>query len=129
MAVGTTERGLARFDRVAVTPRRREGVIGHTVADEMVLFNTATETAVSLNLTAAAVWELCDGATSVQRIIEVLADDSGMTPEEIGEDVERALRDMEGLSLLDLPGTQSAKQGEARTPADGSVPANGGIIA
>lgn len=102
MSMVTTERALTRLDRVAVTPRRREGVIGHTVADEMVLFNTMTETAVSLNLTAAAVWELCDGATSVERMIEMLAEDAGQDAAAIADDVEAILRQMESLSLLDL---------------------------
>lgn len=129
MSVGTTERGIARLDRVAVTPRPREGVIGHTVADEMVLFNTTTETAVSLNLTAAAVWELCDGEASIQRIIEVLAEDTGMDVNDIAEDVERALLDMEGLALLDLSGSSDVDQAATNASNDDAPAADGGGVA
>lgn len=113
----TTERAPTRLDRVAVAPRRREGVIGHTVAEEMVLFSTETETAVSLNLTAAAVWELCDGDATVERIIELLAEDAGVDPATIADDVEAILHQMESLSLLDLTraGASDARDNEQAT--------------
>ena len=44
-----------------------------TVGDELVVFNTATDTASCLNKFTAAVWVACDGKTSVSRLLQIIS--------------------------------------------------------
>lgn len=70
----------------------------HEVGNELILFDTEREIAISLNVSARAIWELCDGARSVSEICAVLRDDLGTSaPGTLEQDVHAAV-----VSLLDL---------------------------
>jgi hypothetical protein len=53
----------------ALTPlARREGFVIQKLADEVLVYDLERHRAHCLNLTAAAIWELCDGRTSVSEM-------------------------------------------------------------
>jgi Coenzyme PQQ synthesis protein D (PqqD) len=51
---------------------RREGFVIQQLADEMLVYDLERHRAHCLNLTAAAIWELCDGRTSVSEMASQL---------------------------------------------------------
>lgn len=81
-------------------PKRRDGVLNHAVADEVVLWDDQNQMAVSLNLSAAAVWELCDGASSVAEITSYLSEVVGCETRALADDVQQAVRQLRDLNLL-----------------------------
>ena len=63
-----------RIDSGALLPKARsEGIISKEVGSELLVYDCARDLAHCLNETAAAVWNLCDGRTSVLEISERLA--------------------------------------------------------
>lgn len=83
-------------------PRQRDGVLSYCAAEEIVLYDRQTNVAVALNLTAAAIWDLCDGSNSVRDIIADLALAVGDATRVVPTDVERALNELHALDLLIL---------------------------
>ena len=53
-------------------PQRRADVRSETVEGEIVLYDPQSSRAVYLNQTAALIWNLCDGAASIEEISELL---------------------------------------------------------
>jgi hypothetical protein len=53
-------------------PRKSEGFEADELMDEMVLYSPNHETAISLNSSARAIWELCDGVSTVLEISQEL---------------------------------------------------------
>lgn len=72
---------------LAVLPRRTAGFIWRKMDAEAVLFNPGNNETYMLNPTAAAIWELCDGAHSVEDISGVVAQKFEAGNEEILHDV------------------------------------------
>ena len=83
-------------------PQRRAGVDSYSAAEELVLYDGQNHTAISLNLSASAIWDLCDGSNTVQQIIANLAEASGKAIDVIAADVHRALHELYSLNLLVL---------------------------
>jgi hypothetical protein len=74
-------------------PGRREGLIVESFDDELLLYDSDSARAHSLNRVAAAVWELSDGVRDAKE----LANAAGVTE----DDVWRALSQLEERNLLD----------------------------
>jgi hypothetical protein len=74
-------------------PGRREGLIVESLGDELLLYDSDSAQAHSLNRVAAAVWELSDGVRDAKE----LANAAGVTE----DDVWRALSQLEERNLLD----------------------------
>src|SRR3954454_3153507 len=72
---------------------RREGLIVESFDDELLLYDSDSARAHSLNRVAAAVWELSDGVRDAKE----LANAAGVTE----DDVWRALSQLEERNLLD----------------------------
>lgn len=93
--------------RTATTllPRRCDAVLSCDVGNELLLYDGRSNTAVSLNLTAAAIWDLCDGSNSVADIIGEIADAIGEQPSIRAAEIERVLHELNtiGLIVLDTP--------------------------
>jgi hypothetical protein len=70
----------------------------------VVVFNAATGRAAALNETAAAVWQLADGARTEAEVIDALGTAYGMSADAIGPDVRLVIDRLrtEGL-LLAVP--------------------------
>lgn len=78
------------------------GVEALTLADEMVLYLPGQELVVSLNHSAAAVWELCDGQTTVAGISRELGRTLGRPGRELLAEVEAAVGQLVELGLVEM---------------------------
>ena len=81
-------------------PRQASEVVCSEVLDELVAYVPATSQAVSLNTSARAIWELCDGTRTVDDICSELSEPTGMPPEALRADVQAAIDQMRDLGLL-----------------------------
>lgn len=81
-------------------PQARPGVEAHGVMEEMVLYDPARDMAFSLNLSARAVWELCDGERSVAAIAQALSATLETPPPRLAADVEATVQRFLDLGLL-----------------------------
>jgi hypothetical protein len=81
-------------------PSQNPGVVTSEVLDELVAYSPASSQAVSLNVSARAIWELCDGARTVDDICNELSNLAGMPPEALRPDVQAAIDQMRDLGLL-----------------------------
>jgi hypothetical protein len=86
-----------------VVPRRVDGVLAVELPDELLLHVPGGSMATTLNTTARAVWELCDGRRSVEVIARDLAQRFDAAPGEILVAVRDVVRDLTRLELLVLP--------------------------
>lgn len=82
-------------------PRWVEEVLACGAADELVLYDPRSQVAVALNLSAAALWELCDGERSVEQIVAELTAAASGTPD-LAADVTRALEELSTLGVIVL---------------------------
>jgi PqqD family protein of HPr-rel-A system len=85
-----SDRRPARAPRVWIRKTRAE-----TLA-----YNRETGGAHLLNETALAIWDLCDGQTSAEEMIEAICQLCGMHPDVVGEDVDRILAEFEAAGLV-----------------------------
>jgi hypothetical protein len=63
-------------------------VLEEEIDDEMLLYNTEHGRFLSLNQTAADVWRLADGESTVDEVIDLLAAAYGVSSGDIRQDVE-----------------------------------------
>lgn len=66
----------------------------------MILYCPGTSDAVSLNEAARAIWNLCDGMRTVDDICVELAQRTGLSPEQLLDDVRSAIDRLHSLDLL-----------------------------
>jgi len=81
-------------------PRQTPGVVTCEVLDELVAYSPASSQAVSLNVSARAIWELCDGTRTLDDICNELSESAGMPPEALRADVQAAIDQLRDLGLL-----------------------------
>ncbi len=93
----------------AIRPSQRQGVQTYCAAEEIVLYDRSTDAVVALNLTAAAIWELCDGVSSIGDIVAELSQVTGEPSDGIAGDVERAVRELHALNLVVLSGDHAGE--------------------
>ncbi len=54
----------------------------------------------SLNESAAALWELCDGSTTIEEMVLAICEVSSVSPDKARDDVERTLAEFHRAGLL-----------------------------
>jgi hypothetical protein len=81
-------------------PRRLAGVLHYRLVDEMVIYDPASSQAASLNETARAIWELSDGTRTVAQICNALAEQYGVSPGVIHDDIDSGIQLLFDLQLL-----------------------------
>lgn len=86
-------------------PRRLMNVIEVALGKEMLLYSPESETAFSVNHSAKAIWELCDGRSTVGEISQELGRRFGCSGDELLSDVIDATIQLSGLRLLELEDT------------------------
>jgi hypothetical protein len=84
-------------------PRRAAGVVACDVRDGLLVYAPDRELAFSLNRSARAVWESCDGRTT-EEIAAALSRQVGVGPEVLFDDVAAAVRQLQDLGLLEPAG-------------------------
>lgn len=93
---------------VAERPRQKECVRSYSLWDEMLLYSSNEEMAFSLNGSAKAIWELCDGSRTITEISQELGRCFGASGEALLPDVIAAITQLHQLGLLKLAGTPHA---------------------
>ena len=76
---------------------------GVELDDNLALYDEVGQLLILLNSSAAAVWELCDGTTTLDDMVRELAEAlgaAGSDAEEIGEDVRLTVRKLADLGLV-----------------------------
>jgi hypothetical protein len=83
-------------------PRRRPGVRVGRVLDRTLLEIPGRADTFSLNPSAAAIWELCDGARSLADVGSELEQRFQLPPGALGADIQAVIDRLEGVGALDL---------------------------
>ncbi len=81
-------------------PRGRVGTAAVKLDDNVAIYDEVDQFLILLNASAAAVWELCDGATTLDEMVRTL---TGRHPEqaaEISDDVHRTVGKLRELGLV-----------------------------
>jgi hypothetical protein len=88
------------FVSVPSQPRRRERVLVEQIEDETVLLDLDSGLYFALNEVGARVWELCDGARSVDEIVDVIAGEYDADGATVRTDVVELLAELVDERLL-----------------------------
>ena len=86
-------------------PRRVEGVRRVAGADRVVLFDAAGRELCVLNETAAAIWELCDGQTALEEMVDAVCTVCAVDAEQAGHDIHRALEELTRVRVVEWEAT------------------------
>lgn len=81
-------------------PVCRDGASAVELDDNVAVYDDVGQLMILLNSSAASVWKLCDGTTSVGAMVEALAAAHPEDAEVIGEDVRQTLRKLAELGLV-----------------------------
>ncbi len=81
-------------------PAQHENVFEQELDDETVLYDSRDDSTHILNLTAAMVWELCDGQNDVDEIAAEVANRFELSPEKVEPDVRRILGQFTAARLV-----------------------------
>ena len=63
-------------------PVRTDGILVERTPTELLAFNDVTGEAHALNETAAIVWDHCDGETTLAEMVPMVAEATGLEPNE-----------------------------------------------
>lgn len=72
------------------------------VLDELVAYAPSSSQAFSMNASARAIWELCDGTRSIEDLCRELSEAASARPEDLRADVQNAVDHMLELGLLTI---------------------------
>jgi hypothetical protein len=81
-------------------PVRREGASGVELDDNIAVYDDVGQLMILLNSSASAVWNLCDGSTTVDEIVRALTETYPDQAAVIGEDVRETLRKLVEIGLV-----------------------------
>jgi len=73
----------------------------------------------SLNESAAAVWELCDGSTTIDEMVMAICQVTSVRPDQAREDVEMTLAKLEEAGFLTLKPRASREAGRLPSVSGG----------
>jgi len=110
---GATEAWMREVRAGTVCPRARPAVTQTDIDDEIILYNPADGATHALNLTAALVWELCDGAYTLDGIAAEVASDFNVALDQALGDVEPLVARLYALGLVEgVDAATAPRQGE-----------------
>jgi hypothetical protein len=81
-------------------PARRAGASTVELDDNVAVYDDVRQLLILLNTSAAAVWEHCDGGTTVDDMVRALAAAHPDDEADIGDDVRRTVRKLAELGLV-----------------------------
>jgi hypothetical protein len=87
---------------------RRKALKEHQVWDEMLLYAPENDAAFSLNSSAKAIWELCDGHHSLGDICQSLGERFDCSGDTLLSDVKNAILQLQKLGLVELEESYAA---------------------
>ena len=83
-------------------PKKNLRIMERDVDEEMVLFDSHTNKLHSLNLTAAFIWEHCDGVNTKERLSEIFSQSFEIPAAQAKRDVTKVLLTMHYEDLIEL---------------------------
>jgi hypothetical protein len=83
-----------------VKPRRRDGVLSTQLIDELVIYDPVSFRAASLNATARAIWQLCDGTRTIEHICGDLEQQYNMSADRVRHEITEKIVLLLQLGLL-----------------------------
>jgi hypothetical protein len=89
-------------DGAAIRPARLSGAEEHRLDDELLIYVPRSEKAYTLNRSAVAIWELCDGTRTVEEITEELGQCISRSSAALLTDVIQGVARLHELGLLEL---------------------------
>jgi hypothetical protein len=81
-------------------PARRAGASVVELDDNVAVYDDVGQLLILLNTSAAAVWDRCDGQTTVDDMVRALAAAHGADADDIAEDVRRTVTKLAELGLV-----------------------------
>ena len=81
-------------------PLRKDGLFVRQARGENAVYDPATGQVHLLNATAYAIWDLCDGSTDPEEMIDAICEISRMHRDLVSEDVRRVLSEFDAAGLL-----------------------------
>jgi hypothetical protein len=82
-------------------PIRRPDIVAQDMGDETLLYSAKDQIIHVLNPTARRIWELCDGAHTVEDMVKALQASFSIAPErKVLEDIQRTLEVLAEKELL-----------------------------
>jgi PqqD family protein of HPr-rel-A system len=81
-------------------PLRKEGLFLRQAKGENAVYDPASGKVHLLNATAWAIWDLCDGDTDPEEMIDAICEISRMHRDLVSEDVRRVLKEFDEAGLL-----------------------------
>jgi hypothetical protein len=81
-------------------PVRREGASGVALDDNIAVYDDVGQLMILLNSSAGAVWNLCDGSTTVAEMVLELAETHPEEAALIGDDVRETLRKLAEIGVV-----------------------------
>jgi PqqD family protein of HPr-rel-A system len=81
-------------------PRKVGEVWTRQEGDQTAVFDPSSGRLTRLNPSALAIWELCDGETSQDEIIDAVAELTGRSREEVATEVNATIRQLFELGLI-----------------------------
>ncbi len=81
-------------------PVRREGADAVALDDNVALYDDVGQLLIMLNSSAAAIWELCDGTTTLDDMMRELAERHEADADVIGQDVRQTVCKLAELGLV-----------------------------
>ncbi len=73
------------------------------IEGEVSLYDPETERVTVLNATASDVWRLADGDHTAADIVSLLAQSYGVAPDDIQDDIEKAIHSLTEAGLFESP--------------------------
>lgn len=95
-------------------PRRRTGLWLRQTQGENAVYDPASGNVHLLNETAWAIWDLCDGDTRPEEMIDAIVEVSHIHPEVVTEDVRRILAEFDDAGIVTWVGPSTVERPRAR---------------
>ena len=85
---------------MSANPERKGELTGATGPEGWAIYDASTGAVHYLNDSARAIWELCDGKTTIEEMAEAISELTGITAEEARNDVVTTVDSLLGLGLV-----------------------------
>jgi hypothetical protein len=108
----------AEWPNAGTRPLRRGGSSAVELDENLGLYDDVGQLLILLNTSAATIWELCDGATTLDEIVRILTNAHPEQAAEIAEDVRQTMTKLAELGLV-ADADADAEAGDEATGEDG----------
>jgi PqqD family protein of HPr-rel-A system len=90
-------------------PRKRSDVLELDMGDGFILYNHDSSLVHHLNPTAAVVWQVLDGAATVERLAAEIADEYGLPVENVQMQITSLIAELDAMGLVEDAGSDASE--------------------